>query len=411
MGRFRVLAYSFLLASAALGADDLTLLTRAVADYERVELSDRPNLKDAIACVQSQAALLPVTRPSEQYLVHFRKGVCEMVAGRLRNSRDEYRDAVTDFEQAFAKWPARSRSGEVPVTAGLRVSLAMGKVHAAEEPNWSQVSAELRSILAEPNCPGTLLMSSAACQEYVHSGRLWLGWALYRQGEFDAAAKALESANTSPWGLLVQGRRALAQGHHEEAAGLIERALQAWAVPRTGVRGLLAPEIDEPGTRYRLARALYGGRRYAEAISAVEASLKLRPRDSAALYLRARARETQGLEKEALADFDLASRAAFADAGSTSGAAHFYRGIAQFRRGDFERAESSFASALNFEAPSEMGPDIQAWRHIAAVANGGCEASAPLLQESIPRTSILFPKEEAETLLRTCQTRVVTQKR
>jgi tetratricopeptide (TPR) repeat protein len=208
---------------------------------------------------------------------------------------------------------------------------------------------------------------------------------------------------------LVKGRHALAGGDYQEAAGWLAMALEP--APRTGVQGLLAPEIDQRDARYYRARALYATGRYSEVSDVLEPILKGPARDPEALFLRARAREMQGLSKEAITDYELASRAAFADVGMqfTSGNAHFYRGIALFRRENFERAENAFASALNFEASPELRPDVQAWRHMAAVAGGACHAAASLLQAAIPSTSNLFPKTEADMLLRACRAREVSR--
>jgi tetratricopeptide (TPR) repeat protein len=122
-----------------------------------------------------------------------------------------------------------------------------------------------------------------------------------------------------------------------------------------------------------------------------------------AYFLRARAEELTGQAEAALADYNLASRTAFADANDlSSGEAHLYRGILYYRRKDYVRAEGEFASALNFDIPSTLRPDATAWRHLAAVASGFCEASRRYLEESLSSVSPYFPKAEAQALAAGC---------
>ena len=105
------------------------------------------------------------------------------------------------------------------------------------------------------------------------------------------------------------------------------------------------------------------------------------PSNPHALFLRARAKELAGRKDEALADYNLASRTAFAAAQDlASGEAHLYRGIVLYRRKDYARAEDEFASALNFEMTGALRPDARAWRHLAAVAGGSCGSARAVLE-------------------------------
>jgi tetratricopeptide (TPR) repeat protein len=131
---------------------------------------------------------------------------------------------------------------------------------------------------------------------------------------------------------------------------------------------------------------------------ALETSPKAR-----AYFLRARAKELAGQSEAALSDYNLASRAAFADANDlASGEAHLYRGILFYRRKDYARAEGEFASALNFEIPPGLRPDASAWRYLSAVASGFCGASRQYLEQSLPAVSPYFPKAEAEAVAAGC---------
>src|SRR5262249_28339325 len=111
----------------AYSADEnlLALALRAQTDFDRVELAAVPSLPDTLACAQSQAMVLPVTRPAELSLIYYRKGYCELVNGSVSGNRAEYREAVHDFEKAVQAWPDRVKKGAVspPVSSALRVLL------------------------------------------------------------------------------------------------------------------------------------------------------------------------------------------------------------------------------------------------------------------------------------------------
>ena len=116
------------------------------------------------------------------------------------------------------------------------------------------------------------------------------------------------------------------------------------------------------------------------------------PANPHALFLRARAKELAGQKDAALADYNLASRTAFAAAQDlASGEAHLYRGIVLFRRKDFARAEEEFASALNFEMTDALLPDARAWRHLSAVAAGSCGPARQSLSVALDAVSPFFP--------------------
>ena len=114
-------------------------------------------------------------------------------------------------------------------------------------------------------------------------------------------------------------------------------------------------------------------------------------------------RNSPGRKDEALADYNLASRTAFAAAQDlASGEAHLYRGIVLYRRKDYARAEDEFASALNFEMTGALRPDARAWRHLAAVAGGSCGSARQSLNLALPAVSPFFPRDEARSLASAC---------
>jgi tetratricopeptide (TPR) repeat protein len=139
------------------------------------------------------------------------------------------------------------------------------------------------------------------------------------------------------------------------------------------------------------------------AIVTLDASMQADAASPHALFLRARAKELAGRQDAALADYNLASRTAFAAAQDlASGEAHLYRGIVLFRRQDFARAEAEFASALNFEMTGVLRPDARAWRHLAAVAGGSCGEARQSLDLALATASPFFPRDEARSLAAAC---------
>jgi len=122
-----------------------------------------------------------------------------------------------------------------------------------------------------------------------------------------------------------------------------------------------------------------------------------------AYFLRARAKEIAGQRDDALGDYNLASRTAFANAKDlASGEAHLYRGISMYRRKDFARAEDEFASALNFEIAEPLRADASGWRNMAAAANGSCASAKELVDRALPTVSPYFPKAEAREVAAHC---------
>ncbi len=127
------------------------------------------------------------------------------------------------------------------------------------------------------------------------------------------------------------------------------------------------------------------------------------PSNSRALYLRARAEDAAGQNEAALADYNLASRTAFANARDlASGEAHLYRGILLFRRKQYRGAEDEFSSALNFSIAASLRADAVAWRRLSAVAEGSCDAGIRYLEEALPSASPYFPRQEARSFMSAC---------
>jgi Tfp pilus assembly protein PilF len=184
------------------------------------------------------------------------------------------------------------------------------------------------------------------------------------------------------------------------------RALEAWTRAQNepvSVVARLAPRPEIPHVLLRLGSAeLLAGDPVA-ATTTLDAAVKADPTMVRAIFLRARAEELSGKTEQALADYSLASRAAFASARDlASGEAHLYRGIQFYRRKDYSHAEDEFSSALNFDIPSDLVHDAEAWRHMAALASGACGESRRLLEDLLAQCSPYFPKPEARALAAAC---------
>src|ERR1017187_6184719 len=87
------------LSSGLFAADErhLALLRDAQAAFDRVDHAVSPQLADASACVQSQAAMLSVALPAEQSELHYRKGYCELAVASVTRSASEFTDAATEL--------------------------------------------------------------------------------------------------------------------------------------------------------------------------------------------------------------------------------------------------------------------------------------------------------------------------
>jgi tetratricopeptide (TPR) repeat protein len=404
-----------LLATSFLHASDdrqLALALKAQSDFERVERSLRPRIPDTEVCIQSQAAALAVSPPEERSLLYYRKGYCAFAGAAATQDPRQFLAAVTGFDKAIEAWPAPARksakhAAPEPVSAGLRVFAGIARLHAGTE---AAVAAgarqEIAAALEAPSCNSNL-MSTAFCGEVLSAGAQWLGWIALRGNQPDEAARYFSPAPGSAWSLWAQGRRDFAHARYGPAAAQYASAIERWK-PLWQGEGPALPQALGPRPQYASALADWGAARMLAgdlpgAILTLDASMQADPASPFALFLRARAKELAGRQDAALADYNLASRTAFAAAQDlASGEAHIYRGIVLFRRRDFARAEAEFASALNFEMTGALRPDARAWRHLAAVAGGSCGEARQSLDLALTAASPFFPQDEARSLASAC---------
>ena len=249
--------------------------------------------------------------------------------------------------------------------------------------------------MESPSCKSNL-MSATFCGQVLGAGAQWLGWIALRDNQLEQAASHFSAAPDSGWSAWVQGRRDFGDARYGAAAAQYAQATHLWTLIWQG-EGPTLPQALGPRPQFASALADWGGARLlagdlSGAIVTLDAAVQADPANARALFLRARAKELAGRKDEALADYNLASRTAFAAAQDlASGEAHLYRGIVLFRRKDYARAEDEFASALNFEMTGALRPDARAWRHLAAVAGGSCGSARQSLEPCAACRFALFP--------------------
>jgi tetratricopeptide (TPR) repeat protein len=412
-----MLTLAAVLALQAADERQLALALQAQADFDRVEAAAVPQPRDTAACIQSQASVLPVAAPEERALILFRKGYCALAGAAIGQDTTQFADAATSFEQALEAWPARaaaaSRQKEPPlqVPSGLRVFAAVSRAVSGMDQNaasgpFDAQQAQLAAAVEHPACE-SVVMTPESCRAAIQLGNLWLGWIALQRGDTSAASRWFSGARFSGWPQWVEGQEAFGAGDYRNAASRYGEAVEVWRkAERAEALPLirrLSPRADMAAVPAELGEAQLLAGDPGAAIENLDAAVKADPSKARAIYLRARAKQAAGRADAALADYNLASRTAFAaGAGQSSGEAHLYQGILFYQRKDWPRAEDEFAAALNFDIPAAMKSDAAAWRHLAAVASGSCGASRGYLEQSLAAVSPDFPKDGARSALAAC---------
>jgi tetratricopeptide (TPR) repeat protein len=408
--RFWAIGLVLLTCLHARDEERLALSLKSQTDFERVLLAPLPTLSDTATCAQSQAAMISIGTPEEQPVLHYRKGYCMLAGASITRSRSDYAGAAAEFDRAIEAWPLRLRKPPKnalpePVSSGVQVLSGLSRLFAESE---AAAQPGLVAAVRDANCT-TSIMPGDACRQWIEIGREWLGrWALNANNLEEAAADFANSRDTG-WLDWVQGKQVFHARNYAQAAARYTTAINAWKaiwadpgpgfVRRMGPRPELSAALVDLGG----AQMLSGNLRQAE--STLDSALKADPASARAFYLRARTRELEGRMSDALTDYNLASRAAFAASEDlVSGEAHLYRGILLFRRKDYGHAEDEFASALNFSITDSLRPDAEAWRHLAAVASGSCATARQNLERSLVAVGPYFPKDEARNIASACPT-------
>jgi tetratricopeptide (TPR) repeat protein len=417
----RVWIFTLLIVSAVFAADEehLALMQRSRADFDRVQLAATPELRDVTGCIQTQASAVPVATTEEAPMLHYRKGYCTLVRATITHQPGDFTEAAGEFDKAIETWgpaqelAAKKRAPE-PLPSGLRSLAAIARLEAGtDDPaTLERAQRELFAAADQTTCASTLITPSF-CQTAVEMGRRWLGWMALQHDDLGEAERDFGAAAGSGWREWVLGRKAFTYANYREAVVQYRRALDA--APKdepTSFAGRLGPPFKYSSRLIDLGAAQLLAGDAKDAIATFDAAAKAQPENARVLFLRARAKELSGQTEAALADYNLASRTAYAAARDlASGEAHLYRGILLYRRKDFQHAEDEFSSALNFEIPPLLRPDAVAWRHLAAVASGSCEASRQSLERSLAAASPFFPRDEARKMMQGCPTTTAESRR
>jgi tetratricopeptide (TPR) repeat protein len=410
----RLLAIAILTVCALSAADDpqLALILKAQTDFDRVDLSPAPQLPQSSACIQSEAALVPIAPKPDLPMVHFRKGWCTLASATFTNNPALYADAASEFQKGIEAWPDRvalqpKKTLPEPLPPALPIMAAIARL--LGNPNDPAVQSAARqqiaSALAAPVCVGTL-MAVPACQSDLQLGRAWLGYLALNSDQLAEAAKYFTGLQESAWPDWVAGRQAFQAGNYPAAVNRYRGAVAIWQRSSdVSLRARFSPPKDLGLALTDLGGAQLLAGDATGAIATLDSAIKADPAHARSFFYRARAKEIAGRMDAAVADYGLAARTAFAGTVDlASGDAHLYRGIAAFRRKEFARAEDEFSSALNFSISPGLRADAVAWRHLAAVAAGNCEASRDLLAHDLAAVSPFFPKNEASALVASCPT-------
>jgi tetratricopeptide (TPR) repeat protein len=402
--------FIFVGACALSAADDqhLLLALKAQSEFDRVELTPLPDLRNTVSCVQTQAALLPLTSPEELPLILYRKGFCSLAGAILTHNSNEFSDAAAEFDRAIEGWPARAQHVDrkkppEPVPSGLYVLAALARLEAGwDDASLDRAQAQIAAFVEMPLCSSSI-MPPSFCGEVLQTGRQWLGWMTLRHDLLDDAERYFKGSAGTGWPEWVAGRKAFLAKRYPEAVSQYGQAVDLARKEPTSLIGRLGPRPDLPAELTQLGGAQLLAGNTTAAVAALDEAVKDDQSNARALYLRARAKELAGQTEAASADYNLASRTAFANAKElASGEAHLYRGIMLYRRKDYGHAEDEFANALNFEISAGLRADAVAWRHLAAVANGSCATSRQNLERSLPGVSPYFPRDEARTAITAC---------
>src|SRR5579859_5731942 len=102
-----LLACPFLLA-----ADDdqrVALVFKAQVVFDHVSLAATPDLRDTLACSQTQASVLPVALPAELPVVQYHKAYCELAGATITHDSQEFQSAAADFNKTVEAWDAQPR--------------------------------------------------------------------------------------------------------------------------------------------------------------------------------------------------------------------------------------------------------------------------------------------------------------
>jgi tetratricopeptide (TPR) repeat protein len=396
-------------------AQPLSLRAKAKLDFDKVDAEPIPDMASTEACVQSNGAAIPVTHAEERYQLYYRKGYCELFRALVDGASDSFQAAARDFTEAIVTWPKKATT---PPPGGLRALVSIAHLEQGRlADSYPDLGRELGAVVEQPDCVAAPIMAVGFCTAVIDTARTWLGWLAYNKNDFTEAARLLEPLTqgkpASPWALWIQGRLAQQQSHVADAVALYEKALAAWIASAQSaapdVVTLLGPKLDTGAVHYQLGLADYSRQKYEEAISHFDASLKRNPKNSYAIFLRARSKAVLHLDVAALDDYALATQTARVENDSSWNVAqaHYYRGLLLYQSKDYPGAEGEFSLALGGRLGDIGKPDVNAWKVMSAVAGNGCK-SGDALDAAAQAASDKFPKAQADALVFDCRMKLAT---
>lgn len=377
---------------------------RAIEDFRRVENTPIPSSQDAEVCVQSQTELL-ATRNEPRYLIQYRKGYCGVLLGIVSGQSSALETALTDLAESLREIP-RNISG----VDSIRLFAALAKLKQGElSGNAPPLVSEPEQVLQSVSCRESAVMSSTFCQNLADSLRSWIAWLALRQQDVTGAALAVQMMDSSPWKQWVKGVEAEKRGNRSLALDSYREALRLWrsAEPQASLATaqLMSPKPDLSLFSYAVARLELDLRQYEAAIPSLNAVIQANPRNSDAMFLRARAHDAMGQPQAALKDYAAAAELAQATQDTTwpLGVAFYRRGALLYKAGDFQGAQREFTMALESALGEVSRADVTTWRMMSAVAAGSCEADSGVLERTIPETSEAFPRRDAYGIVLDCR--------
>ena len=372
------------------------IVTKAGLDFDKVDAAPIPTIQDAMSCVQSNAAAVAAVRTEERYLFQFRKGYCELFGAVVTGTSDGFRAAAADFTDAVFSWPLKTVPGPPSALPAL-ISIAHLEQGRMVD-SYPDLARELESILAVSGCPATPIMSPAFCSDLLATAKVWLGWLAYRKGDLAKAAQGFAVYPGDPWSLWMAGRIAQQRKQLTEASSLYQKALDGWAAseksPNPDVVTLLGPKPDPIAVYFQLGQIDYEAGRYASAIPRFDAVIKATPKNSYAIFLRARSKDALQQYAAALDDYVLAVQTAttYTDGSWNIGQAYYYRGPPVLPAEGFHPRRVGASNALA-AAPKEIpATDVTAWRAMAVVSGSDCGTSIDVLESAAQASSDQFPK-------------------
>jgi len=295
-------------ASALTAGDDprLDLAFKAQVQFDHVELAVTPDLRDTLACVQTQAGLLPVATADELPAVHYHKGFCTLAGATITHRANEFADAAGEFEKTIETWPGRPRHDKnkspEPLSPAVNVLASLARLNAGwDESTLYREQSQLTTYTQNAAC-ATGMVTPGFCQDVLQAGRVWLGWMALRHDLLNEAAPYFAGSSRTGWPEWVRGRQAFAARQYSEAARLYQQSIEMQKREPASMLGRLGPRADLPAELADLGGALLLAGNRTAAIAALDEAVKDEPSNAHALYLRARTKELSHQMDAALTD-------------------------------------------------------------------------------------------------------------